>query len=263
VSEYLIGHVPLWAMVIVALGGLPAATVLIQILLRRAFPHLRGDQHNEVTGFLLAVIGVGYAVIAGLMIVTLWQGFADASAGSVNEANKLLDLVANSETLGKASNDEIRTLAITYVHRVAEHEWNSMTHGAEDPGVSAALQGMGTALGQVSTTGAANAALSVCLNDLNALRDAREKRLRNAQDNIPGTLWLALIVSGAITLGFCLLFGGLGPRLHHLMVAGVTAIIAVGLLQIILLDHPYSGEVAVRPTAFVHALDELAPPTTE
>jgi hypothetical protein len=107
---------------------------------------------------------------------------------------------------------------------------------------------------------ATNASLIVSLSGVNELRDAREKRLRTAQEDVPGVLWLALLVSGVITLGFCLLFGGLGARQHYVMAFGVAAVISVGLLAIVLLDQPYSGEVAVHPEAFERVIQVLAIP---
>jgi hypothetical protein len=71
-------------------------------------------------------------------------------------------------------------------------------------------------------------------------------------------MWAAILFGSAVTLGFCLLFGLEDARLHYMMVAGVAAIIAINLFLVLVLDHPFSGDVSVGPDAFEHVLNDLA-----
>jgi hypothetical protein len=61
---------------------------LIQV--QRAVPLSRRQEHNEVAGFMYAVLGVAYAVHAvllGLMVVAVWQDYEVAEASAAKEAN--------------------------------------------------------------------------------------------------------------------------------------------------------------------------------
>ena len=51
--------------VAVAVGGL--------VLVQRLVPFVQRRQHNDVAGFIYSVLGVAYAVLLGLMVVTVWQ----------------------------------------------------------------------------------------------------------------------------------------------------------------------------------------------
>ena len=53
-----------------AVGGL--------VLVQRLVPIERRQEHNDVAGFIYAVLGVAYAVLLGLMVVAVWQDWQDA-----------------------------------------------------------------------------------------------------------------------------------------------------------------------------------------
>ena len=50
------------------------------ILVQRAVPPARRQEHNDVAGFMYAVLGVAYAVLLGLMVVAVWQDYETAEA---------------------------------------------------------------------------------------------------------------------------------------------------------------------------------------
>ena len=55
-----------------AAGGLILVQRLVPIAVRR--------QHNDVAGFIYAVLGVVYAVLLGLMVVAVWEEWNTALA---------------------------------------------------------------------------------------------------------------------------------------------------------------------------------------
>ena len=50
------------------------------------------ERHNEVAGFIYAVIGVVYAVLLGFAAVTVWEGYDKAQAAVEHEADDLANL---------------------------------------------------------------------------------------------------------------------------------------------------------------------------
>ena len=50
---------------VVAVGGL--------VLVQRLVSTDRRKQHNDVAGFIYAVLGVSYAVLLGLMLIAVWE----------------------------------------------------------------------------------------------------------------------------------------------------------------------------------------------
>jgi len=56
------------------------------VLVQRAVPPDRRQEHNDVAGFMYAVLGVAYAVLLGLMLVAVWQNYETAQASATKEA---------------------------------------------------------------------------------------------------------------------------------------------------------------------------------
>jgi hypothetical protein len=51
----------------------------VQIVVRRRFPHLRGDEHNDVTKFAFGVVGFVFAFFIGFVVSAMW--------GQINNAD--------------------------------------------------------------------------------------------------------------------------------------------------------------------------------
>jgi len=69
---------PIWLTGILLIVVLPAVVVVGQAVLRRVWPALREGDHNEVTGFIIAVVGVIYAVLLGFVVIVSWENFNEA-----------------------------------------------------------------------------------------------------------------------------------------------------------------------------------------
>jgi hypothetical protein len=262
VSLWIVVHVPTWLIGVLVVAGLPLAAVGVQALLRRLAPGMRRGGHNDVAGFLLAVIGVIYGVVVAFVIIALWEDFTAARATVQVEASKLDDVVRDAEAFGEPTGGRVRSLAAAYAGAVASAEWDAMGGGRREARAAEAdraLDGLFAAVRQAPAGTPAQAAfLDQALTRLNDLAEARDERLHHAGESIPGVLWVAILAGSAITLGFCLLFGLEDARLHYLMVAGVAGIIAVNLFLVLVLDHPFAGQVAVTPEAMAALAADLA-----
>jgi hypothetical protein len=65
------------------------------------------------------------------------------------------------------------------------------------------------------------------------------------------------VVGGLIVVGFTYLFGLENTRSHRLMIASLAAIIALVMLTIYSLDHPFAGIARVKPDAFELVLERI------
>jgi hypothetical protein len=64
--------------VVVAVGGL--------VLVQRLVPTARRKEHNDVAGFIYAVLGVSYAVLLGLVLIAVWEKWNAADTLTADEA---------------------------------------------------------------------------------------------------------------------------------------------------------------------------------
>src|SRR5919206_1784836 len=132
---------------VVAVGGL----VLVQSLVSTE----RRKQHNDVAGFIYAVLGVSYAVLLGLMLIAVWQKWDAAEALTTDEANELAGIFWWAHALPQPEGRHIQELVRSYAQVVVEDEWPLMAQGRTSPKAWATLDELrGTILGLKPTTDA-------------------------------------------------------------------------------------------------------------
>jgi hypothetical protein len=68
--------------------------------------------HREVAGFLVAIVGVVYAVALGFAVVTVWVQFNDAQRTADTEAGDAGELAALSALFAEPARTRLRTLIV-------------------------------------------------------------------------------------------------------------------------------------------------------
>jgi hypothetical protein len=235
---------------VVAVGGL----VLVQSLVSTE----RRKQHNDVAGFIYAVLGVSYAVLLGLMLIAVWEQWNAAQDVASDEANQLAGIFWFAHALPQPEGRHIQELARSYAQVVVEEEWPLMEQGRSSPKAWATLDELrGTILGLDPTTGAQQVRYNQVLEQLHALGDARRERLLAASEGLSTILWVVLIGGAVITIAFTYLFGLENPVVHTLMVAALAMILASSLFTVAALDYPFKGDVRIHPAAFEQVLERF------
>jgi uncharacterized membrane protein len=88
------------------------------------------------------------------------------------------------------------------------------------------------------------------LDEIQRLGDARRMRLVQAEEGMPGVLWVVLVLGAVVTVGFTYLFGLRNSWAHRLMVMSLTAVIVLVLFTIGVMDDPFTGGARIEPSAF-------------
>ena len=196
-----------WSLLVVG------ATVLLSIagtlLVRRLIGVEVLERHNEVAGFIYAVIGVVYAVLLGFAAITVWERYDRAQASVEQEANDLADLYRNAETFPSDVRIKLKDQIHDYVRLTVQKEWPSMAVGKSRAEVWDAYIQLWRTYYQFSPgTDQEKTWYSQSLTKLNDLGDQRRMRLLSGRvGSVPVMMWVALLGTGAITIAFSFLFG--------------------------------------------------------
>src|SRR5215212_7047822 len=240
---------------LVAVGGL--------VLVQRLYSTDRRKQHNDVAGFIYAVLGVAYAVLLGLMLIAVWEKWNVAEALTTDEANELAGIFWWAHALPKPQGRHIQELARSYAQVVVEEEWPLMAQGRASPKAWATLDELkGTILGLNPPKGAKQLGYdqmryNEMLVQLHDLGNARRERLLAASEGLPTILWIVLILGGVITVSFTYLFGLEDTLVHLLMVAALAMIISKSLFTVAALDYPFKGDIRIHPSAYEQDLERF------
>jgi len=251
VATAVYGVLTVCVVALVAVAGLEAV--------QRAVPAALRQEHNDVAGFIYAVVGVIYAVLLALMVIAVWEEHEAAKATVREEANGLADVFWLAHSLPDPEGPRLQELARSYATVVAEEEWPLMARGGgSSPEAWALMDEMRLGVqGLEVRTRADQVLFEQGLDRVNGLADARRARVVEAEEGIPAVLWVVLVFGGIVTVGFTYLFGLENTWSHRLMVAAVAGLIGLVLFTIGSLEHPFSGGTRVGPEAFELVLNRF------
>lgn len=247
-SRWIVMNVPSWLLlvglaVVVAGGG-----IAVQKYIRRRFPYLSGDEHNDVTKFTYGFIGFVYAFFIGFVVSSMWGQINTADGNARDEGAAAVQMAMDRNVFEKSDADRIRTSLLGY-EQAAIAEWNQ-DRGVRTTETEAALAQLRTAYGQVkSTTDIQKTALATSYGNLDKVSQARTVRLLTAREDAgpPWPLWVVIFLTSAMVLGTVIIYGVEKPALHYPMVAIVGVIVAANLFLILELAHPFVGEISTSP----------------
>src|SRR5215204_3054075 len=239
-----------------------AVSVLIAVvgltLVQRRVPLQLRKEHNDVAGFIYAVLGVIYAVLIALVVIAVWEDFAAARDTVEREASELDDVFRLAHPLPDPEGRQLQELARSYARVVVDEEWALMAQGRTSPRAWDLLDEMTLGFENVEVrTKSEEVLYGEALDRINELADARNARLVEAGEDIPTVLWGVLVVGAITVVGFTYLFGLNNVLVHKLMVAALALVISSILFSIGLLESPFSGSVRVEPEAFELVLNRF------
>jgi hypothetical protein len=249
----------LWLLGVLIIVGVPMVAVAVQAIVRRLVPDIVAGEHNEVAGFLIAVVGVVYAVTLAFIVIVTWEDFHDARDTVDHEAGALRSLYRDSRSLPEPARTRLGEVVVRYGHEVATGEWDAMNDGESSEAAFQMIGEMFTTLGGVTdATATQQTFLADSLVRLNDVAEDRAQRLTVAEEGTVSVLWAAIIVGGVLTVGFALLFGVSNERLHYVMIGVFAAVLALQIFVILVLNHPFSGDIRVSPEPFEHVVRDFS-----
>ena len=212
-------------------------------------------QHNDVAGFIYAVLGVVYAVLLGLMVVAVWEQWKAATGRADQEASELAELFWIADRMPESEGHHIQELVRSYARVVVEEEWPLMRQGKSSPKAWDLLDEIRSEVQDFQpSTPAQQVLYELGLERVHGLADARRERLLEADQGLPAILWVVLIIGGSVVIGFTYLFGLDSTVIHLLMVAALALIIALVLFTVAELDFPFRGGIRIGPEAMEQVL---------
>jgi hypothetical protein len=241
--------------VVVAVGGL--------VLVQRLVPTARRKEHNDVAGFIYAVLGVAYAVLLGLVLIAVWEKWNAADTLTADEANEMAGIFWWAHALPPPEGRHVQELVRSYERVVVEEEWPLMAQGRSSPQAWDTLDELrGTILGLQPPKGAKQTGYDQMryeemLEQLHDLGNARRERLLAAEQGLPPILWVVLILGGVITVGFTYLFGLENSLVHLIMVGSLALVISMSLFTVAALDYPFRGDIHIHPTSYENDLERF------
>lgn len=248
-SQWLVSNLPSWLLLLGLMVLITAGAVLVQFFVRRWFPNLRSEEHNDATKFAFGVIGFVFAFFIGFVVSAMWGQINNADGKSRIEGAAAVQLARDLIVFDAPDKDRIRRSLLDYA-QAAVAEWSEAASGRSYPEADRALAGLYSAYEQVQArTNVQRTLLSTSLSNLDKVSQARTERVLQARTDIgpPWSLWAVIFLTSGLLLGCAIIYGVEKPASHYTMVVILGVLVAAELFLVLELSHPFIGEIATSP----------------
>ncbi len=242
---------PLFVIVFVAIavgGGLVA---------HRFFPKGVLEDHNEIAGFMFAVVGVVYAVLLAFLAIAVWERFDAAETRVHDEANQLVVVYRRVDAFPD-QRAQLREKISRYVDLLISDEWPRMNHGKSSAKANALIENVAYQARHLkATTMTQQDLLTSIIDGLQETMMDRNDRLLLSNRGLDPFLWTVLFLGAAAVIAFSYLFAFKSKGAQAAMIGLLAFSLALVLYLIAVVDYPFRGDVRIGPAPFVDAAQTL------
>jgi hypothetical protein len=215
------------------------------------------------TGRASGVLGAArgpFAVILAFVIFVAFQGYTASRDAALREASAVRRLFKEGDLLPPHARVQMQSTLLCYARGVIALDWPAMESGSSSTVVDDSAALLDDQLAVVHQSGSRGPAIDAIFADATQRDDARADRVNDGKTEIPGPVWIVLVLGALSVLCYVILFADPAERFisQAVMVGSITIVIVGGLLLIYFLSHPFHDAMgSIRPSAMERTLHEL------
>jgi hypothetical protein len=226
-------------------AGFLALTYILMLAIHRAVPIALRRQHNDIIGFIIAVVAVFYGLIIASVLIMAINRYDQAQQVVVKEADLIGDVVRNARAISPQIDAPVRQSATRYLDDVITKEWPAQVRGERTVLGPSALTTLAEAISLYEPRNQREAAFyAQLIGTLNKLYDARRERIFLADEKIAGEVWAVTLAGAVLTLCLTLLFGVEHRWIHFLLASFLAVSLALIFGLVMIFDRPFQGNMA-------------------
>lgn len=222
------------------------------LIFRKKFGHEHLSRHNEVAGFIYAVIGVIYAVLLAFTTILVWEDYQEAERFVEKECSTLLqifDLSMNSNSNHNLMQEKISD----YVDEVIERDWKAFSENKDlsiMPSEKAYRSLRNMIYLQAKDSSFDDFHFQEFVKLSNQLGEDRSMRLNSTKLSIKPFIWYVIIIGGILIVIYGMLFSTENLWSQILMMSVLSLTITLVIELIFSLNHPYRGIIFISTENF-------------
>jgi hypothetical protein len=237
--------------------GFVAIAVSGSLLAHRFFPKGVLEDHNDIAGFMFAVVGVVYAVLLAFLAIAVWERFDSAETRVHDEANQLVVAYRRVDAFPD-QRAELRKKMLRYANLVVTDEWPKMNTGRGSERVNALVEEIAFQARHLNArTPTQQDLLTSVIDGLQATMMDRNDRLLLSSRGLNAFIWTILFFGAAAVIVFSYLFAFKSSGAQAAMIGLLAFTLALVLYLIAVIDYPYRGDVRIQPGPFVEAVQAM------
>lgn len=218
--------------------------------------------HNEVTGFVFIAIASFYALLLSFVVFVVWDQLNETRANVSNEGSSAMGLYRDIKYYpDTVVSKQLTKVYLDFVYNVIDDEFPNMAIMKPSRKTPESLNLVYFEMEHLKPqTPFQMQLVGEMFHHLNQLDTYRGLRTTSIETEIPPPIWLPIILGAIITMVFAMLLDIESTRMHIAINSLLGIFIAMFIFIIILLDHPYTGAIGLKPKAYkqIFTLDAWA-----
>lgn len=251
---------PTFVSFIIITGFFPAFGLLGLYLSKKTF-HKKlsyAQDRNDQVAFFMSVLGVFYGITLGLVAVGTWENFESVQEKVTAEAATLGALYRDISAMPEPIRGNLQHALKKYTHEVINQDWPLQQQGVVHKG---ALNHLDVVQQTLYTFHPADATQEILLGEtigkFNELVMLRRMRVMSIGNGLPITIWLVSIVGAMICISFFWFLVMEDYGIQMTLTALCSFFIGTMIFLIVMMDNPYTGEIAISTESFELVQQEL------
>ena len=209
--------------------------------------------HNEVTGFLFLAIASFYAFLLSFVVFVVWGQLNETHSIVSKEGSSAMGLYRDIKFYpDTVESKQLMTVYLDFVFNVIDEEFPNMEKMMPSRKAPESFNRVFYKMEHLSPKNQFQIQLvSEMFKHLNELASYRGLRTASIETEIPPPMWLPIIFGALITIICAMLLDIEHSHMHIALNSLLGFFIGMLLFTIILLDHPYSGSLSIKPKSYM------------
>ena len=230
----------LWSALILVAAVALAVTAML--LVRRRAPEGSYFQDGDRASGVFGVLSTGFAIFAGFVIFLAFTTYDQSRNGAEAEALLVAQQFETAQFMPAAVRSRLSGELICYARAVVHQEWPRMEDGTAGETFNPWAVPLFRTLKLADPKSVPEQeAYSKWLDQTSDREEARRDRIHGAENVVPDSLWIVLLLAAGVIFCFMLFFADPteGAVTQAMLMGSVISVVTVSLLVIRVLDSPY------------------------
>ncbi len=253
-------NLPTFLMVSIVITISSAFSFVALIVIRKRVNWESFKENHEVGGFLFNALGLIYAVLIAFVVYATWDDYSTAEKVCDDEASMLQNIFLISENFSAQNKISIQNKVLDYLNCVIVEDWPLLGEDKANFNSRVKLLELWTIYKNMDppANDKEKIFLQQSISKLEDVTSFRRQRILYTQSHIPAMIWTVMFMGALTSIGFSLFFGTRRLSVQVSMTALFAMTNGIVLLLILTLDHPFTGDIKIEPTAFLDVLHFLS-----
>lgn len=217
------------------------------------------ERHHSAGEAMMGVVGTLFSVLLGFMVASAMDKYHEAQMHSEQEASTLATVFRISRGLSDQDRPRMLDLCRQYLNEVIDVEWPQMERREQVNKSWDCYQKLWDATVSVVPENDRQSNLQQGLiATMQNLGEHRRARVLLSRSELPASLWVIVILGAAITIALSYVFASQHKSVQGFLIALVATALALNVWLLAAYSHPFSGELALRPSMFLLVKESLS-----